>query len=755
MIPAENKALGDSLVAPTLIPAQGIRLRIVSIACFVVASMLSPMATVLAQSTTSVADPDLLARQFVESVQPVLNSYCLDCHGSDEPEAKLDLSGFSSAADVAHGYQIWNTVLVRLEAKEMPPEDSGYELNAEQRQQVIDWYRAVRDAEAERTAGDPGLVLARRLSNAEYNYTIRDLTGVDIRPTDTFPVDPANEAGFDNSGESLAMSPALLNKYLGAARQVVEHLLLTPDGIAFAPHPVVTDTDRDKYCVKRIVEFYQRQPTDYADYFFAAWKFQHREKLGQPNASLDEFAEQEQISPKYLATIWSLLNDEGPATGPIAIVRSMWTALPGDPSQQAEAREGCDRLRDMIVDLRKRLTFTFPNLQIEGSNRGSQPFVLWKNRQYVEHRRKFNREALITPDATEPNESVESKASQISSPIDDALVLPTDETQRAQALESFERFASVFPDAFYISERGRDYVDEKSKQEGEKGRLLSAGFHSMMGYFRDDRPLYDLVLDDSAQQQIDRLWQELDFVTSAPMRQYAGFLWFERTDSRFMRDAEFDFARAEDRSAASQAMIERLAELYLAKARVNGGGDIETEAIEHYFREINTQIRWVEDARLVAEPDQLRAVLEFAERAYRRPLTTDEREELADFYHLLREEDGLTHEEAIQDLVVSVLMSPRFCYRFDLATAADRLQPLTGDELASRLSYFLWSSMPDSELLEVADSGDLHRPEVLLAQTHRMLADPRARGLATEFGGNWLDFRRFEEHNSVDRIAVS
>jgi hypothetical protein len=59
-------------------------------------------------------------------------------------------------------------------------------------------------------------VLARRLSNAEYDYTIRDLTGVDIRPTREFPVDPANQAGFDNSGESLAMSPALVKKYLDA-----------------------------------------------------------------------------------------------------------------------------------------------------------------------------------------------------------------------------------------------------------------------------------------------------------------------------------------------------------------------------------------------------------------------------------------------------------------------------------------------------------------------------------------------------------
>ena len=71
----------------------------------------------------------------------------------------------------------------------------------------------MRKHEAQRNAGDPGPVLARRLSNAEYDYTIRDLTGVDIRPAREFPVDPANEAGFDNSGESLAMSPALLKKY--------------------------------------------------------------------------------------------------------------------------------------------------------------------------------------------------------------------------------------------------------------------------------------------------------------------------------------------------------------------------------------------------------------------------------------------------------------------------------------------------------------------------------------------------------------
>ena len=79
------------------------------------------------------------------------------------------------------------------------------------------------------------------------------------------------------------------------------------------------------------------------------------------------------------------------------------------------------------------------------------------------------------------------------------------------------------------------------------------------------------------------------------------------------------------------------------------------------------------------------------------------------------------------------------------------MQPLSDYALASRLSYFLWSSMPDAELLAHATAGDLHRPEVLLGQTKRMLRDDRVRGLVTEFAGNWLDFRRFEEHNAVDR----
>ncbi|MBI4658825.1 MAG: DUF1592 domain-containing protein [Verrucomicrobia bacterium] len=710
-----------------------------------------------------------LDRRLAETVRPFVETYCLDCHGREKQKGKLDLSAHSSLEAVAQAYQRWAIVLEKLNAKEMPPEEAKRQPTDEQRQAVIHWIRALRKHEAARNAGDPGLVLARRLSNAEYDYTIRDLTGVDIRPTREFPVDPANESGFDNSAESLAMSPTLLKKYLEAARHVADHVVFKPSGLAFGPHPMVTETDRDKYCVKRIVDFYERQPTNYVDYFGAAWNYRHREALGKPEAALAEVAAQRQVSPKYLAKIWSALAETKEQSGPIAQLQALWRELPAPNANAAEAvRRGCEQMRDFVVQFRRTLAPEFKNLALRGISSGSQPLVLWKDRQYATNRMRYNREAL----KSEPPRTPSSGAS-----LDPA----------ASAAENdgaaLERFCGIFPDAFYVSERGRIFLE---KDEGGRGRLLSAGFHLMVGYFRDDAPLCELILDEQGRRELDALWQELNFITLAPMRQYKDFIFFERAEPpRFAQGAEFDFARSEDKDATSQAKIRRMAETYLAKARgiLNEGPAI--EAIQHYFASIDAEIRVVEQARLAAEPSHLQALQAFAERAYRRPLSQTERSDLLAFYRSLRAQEGLDHEEAVRDTIVSVLMSPHFCYRMELSETVERpsfhgtqggailpsspdfsagkesrtrqesrptrVVPLSGYALASRLSYFLWSSMPDEALLARAAAGDLHQPRILTGQARRMLRDDRVRALATEFGGNWLDFRRFEEHNAVDR----
>src|SRR5262245_62185704 len=113
------------------------------------------------------------------------------------------------------------------------------------------------------------------------------------------------------------------------------------------------------------------------------------------------------------------------------------------------------------------------------------------------------------------------------------------------------------------------------------------------------------------------------------MRQYKDFIFFERAEPpRFAQGAEVDFPSTEDKDATSEAKMRQMAETYLAKASRVTNAVPAIEAITHYFENISADIRWVEQARLAAEPSHLKTLLSFAERAYRRPLSQRERDEL-------------------------------------------------------------------------------------------------------------------------------
>ena len=701
-----------------------------------------------------------LQRTFNETVHPFVETYCITCHGKEKPKGDIDFSSYVTMRSVARDYEHWKLALEKLQAEEMPPEKAKKQPTPKLRQDVIEWLQSLRQFEAKAHAGDPGPVLARRLSNSEYDYSIRDLTGADIQPTREFPIDPSNTAGFDNSGESLVMSPALLDKYLKAARNVADHMFLKPSGFAFAPYPMLVETDRDKYCVQQIIDLYHQQNIDYADYFQAAWRFKNRAALGKPKAMLNDFAAENKVSAKYLATVWAFLEGAKEEVGPGIKLQMLWRQLPSPMANQSDAaRKGCEQMRDYVVQFRKKVEPRFLNITAGKVDAGRQPLLIWKNVQYATHRRTFDPAQLQVesePPAPVPDNQPEPGSSGAfgpgktqlvkNKPGDPDLVVPAGERAKYEAASA--KFCAVFPDMFYKQERGRNYFDTSK----DKGRYLSAGFHNIMGYFRDDQPLYELILDDQQQKELDTMWRELDFVASANFRTYTQFARAGgRGEGRVStNDDQIEVLLPEDKEVTSEARIKQLEAKYLAQAR-DGGTEMGIKAVGDYFKWMNDSIRWVEKARVDAEPTHLNSLMDFAERAYRRPLTKAERDDLLAYYKTAREKDGLDHEAAIRDSIVAVLMSPDFCYRIDLLGGEKQIQPLSDYELASRLSCFLWSSLPDKELLAHAAAGDLHKPKVIAAQASRMLKDERVRGLAVEFGGNWLDFRRFENLNTVDR----
>ncbi len=694
-----------------------------------------------------------LEGNFHRSVRPFLETYCISCHGQNRPAAQLDLSVFKTMSAIMQDGRRWSQILERLEAEEMPPKGAT-QPGPQQRHAALDWFHSIRENEMRRNAGDPGVVLARRLSNVEYNYTVRDLTGVDIRPTRKFPVDPANTAGFDNSGETLSMSPTLLNKYLAAAREVASHLYLQEKGFSFAPHPMLAETDRDKFAVHQIIDFYHKQNINYADYFQAAWRFRYRVALGQPNVTLAGIAKQSGISGKYLDTIWRTL--ESPeAAGPLVKLQELWRALPAPKSGQPGLAR-FEEMRTYIARLRKKVEPRFINITAGSIGTAWQPLLIWKNTQYATHRRSFdprqlqvegeppfNQANVIEPEWDNPfgpgkTVLVQNEAG------DPDLFVPAG--QRARYEAAWSRFCNVFPDMFYKESRGRNYFNTGK----DEGRYLSAGYHNVMGYFRDDQPLYELLLDQKQQAQLDQLWREMDFVASINIRTYVEFAKLGTRGTRDdFKDGEPEVGDIEVEQIISQEKLRKLEADYLKFAR--DGSSVAIQAIKDFFNKANESIRWVQQTRREAEPSHLQSLLDFAARAYRRPLSAADRADLLSFYRDARERFSLDHEGAIREAIVLVLMSPNFSYRADLVKGSGEVQRLTDFDLASRLSYFLWSSMPDAELLRYASAGKLHEPAVLLAQARRMLQDTRIRALAVEFGTNWLEIRDFEQTATVDR----
>lgn len=152
-----------------------------------------------------------------------------------------------------------------------------------------------------------------------------------------------------------------------------------------------------------------------------------------------------------------------------------------------------------------------------------------------------------------------------------------------------------------------------------------------------------------------------------------------------------------------------------------------------------------------SDPENLEEVIEaaranatdFAGRAFRRPVRSEETERL---FALMRQayEAGATQDEIKQTAITAILASPHFIYRVeddDPRDFTDGIRPLNDFELASRLSYFLWSSMPDERLFELAGRGELHTPDQLRRESLRMLADPKSQALVENFAGQWLQLR--------------
>ncbi len=179
------------------------------------------------------ADEAAMEAAFRDQLQPLLRTYCLDCHGTDD---EISLAGDQSALDVKKNRKVWIRASAQVRNGTMPPEDDNALESATRKRfaELIDQLANAVDCVRDPNAGKVAL---RRLNRAEYRNTVRDLTGIDYTPADGFPGDDVGY-GFDNIGDVLSLPPLLVEKYLDAAVAIAGKAIYTP------PPPELYEIDK-------------------------------------------------------------------------------------------------------------------------------------------------------------------------------------------------------------------------------------------------------------------------------------------------------------------------------------------------------------------------------------------------------------------------------------------------------------------------------------------------------------------------------
>jgi mono/diheme cytochrome c family protein len=577
---------------------------------------------------------------FAQDVRPLLKQHCLSCHSTKTKKGDLDLERFASLADVRQDLRVWQSVLEQLETGEMPPKKSP-QPTADERKRLETWVRSFLDSEVRSRAGDPGRVPLRRLSNAEYDCTIRDLAGVDLRPTRDFPVDGAAGEGFTNAAEALSeISPTLLGKYLNAAKQIADHAVLLPDGFRFSAG--ATRRDWTDESVAQLRKFYAPYGSDgrlHVQPYIGA-TLRNREALKDGKITIEAVAAKEKLDPKYLGVLWKALTDPTPSQ-PLDAIRERW--------RQASDKEAAALTADITAKQKE----------------------LWK----------FSKIGSYVHSPGPPNPPVWNEVRQ----------WPNDPANLDKAaIQGRDEFRQVFP--WYICFPAVVPTDEVV---------------CLKMYHREDEPLARLFLDDAQKRTIDRLWEEHRFISRQPIAEndyLPQFIGFTTQDAP---KEIMNFFKAQPENFRKRA--------------------------EEFEKEVAAAI-----------PKQIDALLDFASRAYRRPLTDKEKTELRALYQTIREK-GTYHSEAFHGVLARIFVSPAFLFRVEVPPSGKQAGPVNDWEIATRLSYFLWSSVPDEELRQLAAAGKLKDPKTLTEQAQRMIRNERVRSLAIEFGTQWIHVRGFDE----------
>jgi len=625
-------------------------------------------------------------------VKPFLKAHCVECHDDKKTAAsfRIDTLGTDFLADKTG--DDWKEVYDNISLGKMPKKKKLTAKEIEDANVVTEWIAQER-RNAENRAKKSGRVRMRRLTRAEYANSIRDLFYLDehvVRDLEEEELQPDSTfAGFDRSAVSLYIDPALLRKYIELAGKVLDQEVFGPKPNTRTVRALARDMKWAKNHNMEVVEM---------------------ETL--PQYRQDFFAKQDRVATPTGATIYKLTNGgiEYLAGGDehIHIGRhgaySPWNSNAGGGSW-------ADNVYGFLYPLLSKpqtglYRFKFRAGAFQGKGKYAVDDVIMTF--------KFGRDLT--------------NLDRLTMTIDAPLDKPKD----------YE--FNILLHGRDVSARNPNHISLTWNGVLTRGSP-SGGHNPEIGVVLTNPELTRLNTDIFA--SCSRLSQEIGRATAKGDMAKAKELTEELNKHVAQRHAEYRQLVLAFAAAKKPAFIynpdidlDSIPRLWLESWEVEG-------PIAEWPSKGRKKLFFDGEERPIDEKYIREILAHFLPRAYRRAVEASEIDDWVAWVLEVQKEDKLSGLEAVKHGVKAILCSPGFLLIQEPTGDADMPRPLNDYELASRLSYFLWSSMPDDELLQFAAAKRLREPAILEAQVRRLLADPKGTEFVRNFTGQWLKVRQF------------
>jgi hypothetical protein len=670
------------------------------------AVLLLAACTCLAVFNTGVQGEELVS-SFQENVQPILTRYCVRCHDADVTKGDLRVDRLTAKFDATQ-IETWHDVLDRVATGEMPPQDAE-ELPTLQRRKLLAWIRKKLDAiESE---GEPrGHAVVRRLTRYEYSNTLRDLTGIALDYSVDLPPDSISRNGFKNNGAALGISALQMEYYVRAARRAMEKAIVT--GPAPPVHRHRFESSSASNAPKNKSPIGNRMEP--GGQFFGKMLEYPREGEFVIRVKAGAVVPEGQGFPRMQIKL-------GLRSDTVSPTRMLGTVDVSNPEQSLQIYEFRGRIEEFPLPGKNP---KFPGVTIAVSN---------------------------AYDDGLPAERV------VKYPL---VKLSRDETKLVQSRikERVLRLPKQQKAGTYNEKSGRDF--------NKTVRALQKHIEELRFVDRESEADIDVACRlfeiDTLQKKLDRQLKQL-----CKENEIDHVEWLQRFESDnadqlndnasvIQKFKHLTPLNPRDKDAISALLPPGPPRSTLVLEWLEFEGPLFDKWPPENHRNLLPELhdtagvhtgKTLDSSPANEQRRARQAIKRFMKRAFRRPVTSADVTYVMDYYAEVRQRSE-SFEEAMREAFVMILISPEFLYQIQPRHASEA-QRLTPQEFATRLSYFLWATMPDAELTSLADSGKLLETKVVEDQVRRLLRSRKSSQFVTHFTDQWLDV------SGIDRVAVN